>query len=207
MAGKSGRARPHAGRTPGMASCAAGPASAATRPRTAPEWPQDDGTPRIASSRRTGFGARSRRIPRPVLPDKPGLPRPEGGGQSWLAEHCRCPGGVLDFEPTGSAAAFVPVEFPDLVRHGEGRFEAAERELAGPCDQLLAVCPVLVSAPALQRRAPSSSPETSYPAATRKGISTSGCSRARAVKNSRQVGPAIRALRREAPTAGRRRLA
>ena len=58
------------------------------------------------------------------------------------------PGGVLDFEPTGSAAAFVPVEFPDLVRHGEGRFEAAERELAGPCDQLLAVCPVLVSATA-----------------------------------------------------------
>jgi hypothetical protein len=51
-------------------------------------------------------------------------------------------------QPTGSAAAFVPVEFPDLVRHGEGRFEAAECELAGPCDQLLAVCPVLVSATA-----------------------------------------------------------
>jgi len=65
----------------------------------------------------------------------------------WLSI-ADAPGGVLDFEPTGSAAAFVPVEFPDLVRHGEGRFEAAERELAGPCDQLLAVCPVLVSATA-----------------------------------------------------------
>src|SRR6266851_7681858 len=90
----------------------------------------------------------SRRVPRPALLDEPGLQRPEGGGQSWLAEHCRCPSGVLDFEPTGSAAAFVPVAFPDLVRHGEGRLEAAECELAGPCDQLLAVCPVLVSATA-----------------------------------------------------------
>ena len=142
MAGKSGRARPHAGRTPGMASCAAGPASAATRPRTEPEWPQDDGTPRIASSRRTGFGAR------PVLPDKPCLPRPEGGVIAGWLSIADAPGGVLDFEPTGSAAAFVPVEFPDLVRHGEGRFEAAERELARSCDQLLAVCPVLVSSTA-----------------------------------------------------------
>ena len=65
----------------------------------------------------------------------------------WLSI-ADAPGGVLDFEPAGSAAAFVPVEFPDLVRHGEGRFEAPERELAGPCDQLLAVCPVLVSATA-----------------------------------------------------------
>ena len=148
MSGKPGRARPHAGRAPGIASCAAGPASAATRPRTAPEWPQDDGTPRIASCLAHRLRACSRRVPRPALLDEPGLPRPEGGGQSWLAEHHRCPGSVLDFEPTGGAAAFVPVAFPDLVGTGEGRLEAAECELAGPSDQFLAVCPVLVSAPA-----------------------------------------------------------
>ena len=91
---------------PGMASCAAGPASAATRPLTAPEWPQDDGTPRIASSRRTGFGARSRRIPRPVLQGEPGLPRREGGGQSWLAEHCRCPGRCPRFRASGKCRRF-----------------------------------------------------------------------------------------------------
>src|SRR5208283_1081267 len=34
----------------------------------------------------------SRRVPRPALLDEPGLPRPEGGGQGWLAEHHRCPG-------------------------------------------------------------------------------------------------------------------
>src|SRR5271166_836342 len=93
--------------------------------------------PAVASPLRPGFKqvrpSRSRR--RPGLKDGP-------------TRDAAALGGVLDFEPKGSAAAFVPVAFPDLVRHGEGRLEAAERKLAGPCNQLLAMCPVLVSATA-----------------------------------------------------------
>ena len=80
--------------------------------------------------------------------DKPGYRVLKAGVRAGWLSIADTPGRVLDFEPTGSAAAFVPVEFPDLVFHGEGRFEAAKRELVGPCDQLLAVCSVLVSATA-----------------------------------------------------------